>query len=483
MIDLTPLEVRKKKGDFKKALRGYEPALVDDFLDLVADRLDQLVRENNAMTERLQRAEHQVADNRERERALTDALVTAQEMREEMRQQTTREADLMRRTAEQQVAQMRSTAEQEAAAMRSAAEQESVRMRTDALQAREREEEAVRRLRARQRQLLQSFRTFLSREMAELQVIGETLEIESMAPAEPPRAEPAKAPRATTGARTRGERARADIAPPHIAHDIASEEIMPAYIASEEIALEEIAPEEIAPEDIAPEETAHIAQQSAPPAALAASVIAAETAVGMMAPPEEPGFEHEDMRMTEEPVEEIDLRSAPAAELAELDIFGHSDEPIDDDAVTLDEPEDDLLHHATVMGALEIAILEDDEPFAPEPVEDDDLELALEEFDDQEDVEDEDDNLAPHDAYADADELAVHRLVGRTEVEPEIGAPDHDATVLLENALKAGYRIDLDDDDDDLDELLLEDDLDDEDADGDAEPPQGWLDTMIDDEK
>ena len=49
MIDLTPLDVRKKKGDFRRGLRGYEPQQVDDFLDVVADRLDALVREHQAM--------------------------------------------------------------------------------------------------------------------------------------------------------------------------------------------------------------------------------------------------------------------------------------------------------------------------------------------------------------------------------------------------------------------------------------------------
>src|SRR6476661_2825196 len=125
MIDLTPLEVRKKKGDFKKTMRGYDPALVDDFLDLVADRLDQLVRENNSMTERLSRLETQMGEHRDRERALTDALVTAQEMREEMRQQTARESELMRRDAEQESKQVRAAAEQESKQMRAAAEQES----------------------------------------------------------------------------------------------------------------------------------------------------------------------------------------------------------------------------------------------------------------------------------------------------------------------------------------------------------------------
>ncbi|MEX2281870.1 MAG: DivIVA domain-containing protein [Gemmatimonadota bacterium] len=155
MIDLTPLEVRKKKGDFRRQMRGYDPALVDDFLDLVADRLEQVVRENLTTGERLHLLEQQVADFREREKALTEALVSAQEMREDMRRQVTRENELSRREAEQQAEQIRA----------------------GALQAREREEESLRRLRARQTQLLQSYRTFLERELAELQVIAETLEV------------------------------------------------------------------------------------------------------------------------------------------------------------------------------------------------------------------------------------------------------------------------------------------------------------------
>jgi cell division initiation protein len=155
MIDLTPLEVRKKKGDFRRQMRGYDPALVDDFLDLVADRLEQLVRENMSITERIHLLETQTADYREREKALTEALVTAQEMREDMRRQAEKENDLARREAEHHAEQIRASA----------------------VHAREREEDSIRRLRARQTQLLHSYRTYLERELAELQVISETLEV------------------------------------------------------------------------------------------------------------------------------------------------------------------------------------------------------------------------------------------------------------------------------------------------------------------
>src|SRR5687768_13992007 len=165
MIDLTPLEVRKKKGDFRKSMRGYEAQAVDDFIDLVADRLEQLVRENQSLADRVRSAETQTADYRERERALTEALVTAQEMREEMRRQMEREVELKMREVDADVEAMRASA----------------------AQMREREEENIRRLRARQTQFVQSYRSFLERELAEIGVMAQTLDLSEDQPAAPPR--------------------------------------------------------------------------------------------------------------------------------------------------------------------------------------------------------------------------------------------------------------------------------------------------------
>lgn len=125
MIDLTPVDVRKKKGDFRRIMRGYDPALVDDFLDLVADRMEELVRENVAMAELSTRQDQQIAEYRERERALTEALVTAQEMREEIRKQTLQETEQARQAAVQEVAQLRRSAEEELESVRSRARQEA----------------------------------------------------------------------------------------------------------------------------------------------------------------------------------------------------------------------------------------------------------------------------------------------------------------------------------------------------------------------
>ena len=59
MIDLTPLDVRNKRADFKKLLRGYDPQEVDVFLEVVAERLEELVRENLTLKERTQLLQEQ----------------------------------------------------------------------------------------------------------------------------------------------------------------------------------------------------------------------------------------------------------------------------------------------------------------------------------------------------------------------------------------------------------------------------------------
>jgi cell division initiation protein len=99
MIDLTPLDVRKKKGDFRRVMRGYDPEAVDNFLDEVVARMEELVREAQSNTARVAQMSEAIADYRERERAMNEALVSAQQLREGMREQAQREADLVLREA------------------------------------------------------------------------------------------------------------------------------------------------------------------------------------------------------------------------------------------------------------------------------------------------------------------------------------------------------------------------------------------------
>jgi DivIVA domain-containing protein len=102
MIDLTPLDVRKKKGDFRKVMRGYDAESVDNFLEVVVVRMEELVRENSALASKVEAMSGSMAEYRERERAMNEALVSAQQLREEVRDQARREADLLLREARSQ---------------------------------------------------------------------------------------------------------------------------------------------------------------------------------------------------------------------------------------------------------------------------------------------------------------------------------------------------------------------------------------------
>ncbi len=170
MIDLTPLDVRKKKGDFRRRVRGYDVQLVDDFLDLVAERLEELVKQNVALSERAHQLQEQVAQFRERERALNEALVAAQELREQARSQAEREAELVRREAE---ASAERILEEGQRALR------EVKRQLETLE-------------SRKASFLRAFRSLLERYAAELEVEGTRLAEESGSSVVAPR--PARAP-------------------------------------------------------------------------------------------------------------------------------------------------------------------------------------------------------------------------------------------------------------------------------------------------
>lgn len=159
MIDLTPLDVRNKRGDFKKILRGYDPQEVDVFLELAAERLEQLVRENIQLRERAETLQQQVSSQTGREKAVQEALVTAQELRNEMKTQAQRQADLI-------------VSEAQAEARRQLAEAEA-RIRTrfrDAERRLDQAQDALLELERRRERFLKAFRQLLEREMDVVQV-------------------------------------------------------------------------------------------------------------------------------------------------------------------------------------------------------------------------------------------------------------------------------------------------------------------------
>jgi DivIVA domain-containing protein len=101
MIDetfhLTPLDVRRY--EFGKALRGFDPERVNQFRDQVAEELERLSRLNQDLDAKARGFHEQLRAFRERDKAINEALISAQQLRNEIREQADKEAALILREA------------------------------------------------------------------------------------------------------------------------------------------------------------------------------------------------------------------------------------------------------------------------------------------------------------------------------------------------------------------------------------------------
>ena len=142
---LTPLDVRRY--DFGRAMRGYDPKRVDTFRDQVAEEMDRLTRVNVDLESKARTFHEQLRAFRERDKALNDALISAQQLRGELKDQSEREAQLTIREAQ---------AEAEKIVEAARAEVRRMQSELDALD------------RSR-RSYLAQMRTILSRQLSELE--------------------------------------------------------------------------------------------------------------------------------------------------------------------------------------------------------------------------------------------------------------------------------------------------------------------------
>src|SRR6266852_91566 len=99
-FNLTPLDIRKQ--EFRKTLRGYDTLGVEDFQMRVADALERAIRERQILEERVGAITEQLRVFREREKAMNEALVAAQQLRQETRATAEREGQVIVGEAEMQ---------------------------------------------------------------------------------------------------------------------------------------------------------------------------------------------------------------------------------------------------------------------------------------------------------------------------------------------------------------------------------------------
>jgi cell division initiation protein len=148
MIDLTPLDVRKKRGDFGKGLRGYDTDEVDTFLEMVAERMEVLVKENLTFRKKIEKLREKVELLDRREQAVQDALVTAQELRRDVKKQAGREVKVLEHEARARIAGMVAESGKVLAGRRAVLEE----------------------LERQRERFLKAFRTFLERELDTVEV-------------------------------------------------------------------------------------------------------------------------------------------------------------------------------------------------------------------------------------------------------------------------------------------------------------------------
>lgn len=97
-MKLTPLDIHHK--EFGHALRGYNEAEVDAFLDQVADELERLFKENIDLSEKIEGLEEKVRTYQDMERTLHNTLLSAQKSADEMLHKAQREAEAVLKDAE-----------------------------------------------------------------------------------------------------------------------------------------------------------------------------------------------------------------------------------------------------------------------------------------------------------------------------------------------------------------------------------------------
>ena len=96
-MNLTPMEINNK--EFKKALRGYAPEEVDEFLDRVVEEYEALYKENNRLKEKIETAKEKLDHHSQMESTIQNTLILAQETAEQSKKTAQEEADRIIRKA------------------------------------------------------------------------------------------------------------------------------------------------------------------------------------------------------------------------------------------------------------------------------------------------------------------------------------------------------------------------------------------------
>ena len=98
-MQISPLDIQQQQ--FKgKMIGGLDPDDVDSFLQLVAQEMEKLIRENTELKEQCRKAAADMEELRQRETNLRETMLAAQKITEEMKSNAQKEATLLISEAE-----------------------------------------------------------------------------------------------------------------------------------------------------------------------------------------------------------------------------------------------------------------------------------------------------------------------------------------------------------------------------------------------
>lgn len=92
-MKITPLDIQQQQ--FRVRFRGFDMVEVDNFLDLLANEFEELLKDNNQLREEDRRKLARINELEAGEKELRDTLISAQRITEEIKNSARKEAELI----------------------------------------------------------------------------------------------------------------------------------------------------------------------------------------------------------------------------------------------------------------------------------------------------------------------------------------------------------------------------------------------------
>ncbi len=97
-MNINPIDIRHR--EFKKALRGYDTLEVETFINQIADRMEELLQENDDLKGEIREIRAKLESYTSVENAISETMVTAKQNASQMVRNAEQEAELIVKRAQ-----------------------------------------------------------------------------------------------------------------------------------------------------------------------------------------------------------------------------------------------------------------------------------------------------------------------------------------------------------------------------------------------